>query len=136
VQVLLRLGHLLGDLECLGAAERALVGAYGRIAQYPSAHGSLLIALAEYLRPPQTVVVRGTPEALQDWQAQLLRRYAPQRMVLAIPTEAGALPGALAERKNISATTAYVCSGHTCRPPVTDLGALEQLLAQGEAPPA
>ena len=48
------------------------------MAQYPSAHCGLLLALDEYLNPPQTIVLRGAPDALRSWHARCGTRYAPK----------------------------------------------------------
>ncbi len=133
-QVLLKLGHLLGETRYLDAAERTLTALAGTVAQYPSAHCGLLLALDEHLNPPQAIVLRGAPDALRSWHARCGTRYAPGRAVLAIPADAADLPGLLAERRALGAVTAYVCSGHACQAPVTDLGAFEQALATQEIP--
>ncbi|HEY8553610.1 MAG TPA: thioredoxin domain-containing protein [Burkholderiales bacterium] len=126
-RALLALGHVLGDVDFLAAAERTLRAHYARLAQYPSAHCTLLMALEQYLEPPTTVVLRGTPEALRAWQTALTPDTA--RDIYPIPADEPDLPGLLAERKPLGGPTAYVCRGHTCRPPVTDLAALKQVLA-------
>jgi len=125
---LLRLGHLLGDLHYLHAAERTLEALYTGIRQQPSAHGALLLALEELLAPPQTVVLRGEVSAMSPWQAAATRDYQPHRIVIAIPTDAEDLPGVLAERRSRGGVTAYVCAGHACQAPVTDLAAFESAL--------
>jgi uncharacterized protein YyaL (SSP411 family) len=125
----LRLGHLLGDLNYLHAAERTLEALYTGIRQQPSVHGALLVALEEQLDPPQTVVLRGTPEAMQPWQALAGRDYRPHRLVFAIPDGAKNLPGVLAERKAVNGITAYVCTGHACQAPVTNLAGFESSLS-------
>jgi uncharacterized protein YyaL (SSP411 family) len=130
VQALLRLGYLLGEVDFLNAAERTSKALQSRIAQYPSAHCSLLIALGDYLHPPRTVVLRGSHDELASWQAQLARADTLPPITLAIPDDAVALPRVLAERKNVGTATAYVCIGHACQPPVTNVEALEMLLAQ------
>ncbi len=126
--VLWRLGHLLGDLHYLHAAERTLEALYTSIRQQPSTHGALLLALEEQLYPPQTVVLRGTPEAMKPWQLHATRHYRPHRLVVAIPGEAENLPGVLAERATRNGVTAYVCAGHACSAPVTDLAEFESAL--------
>jgi uncharacterized protein YyaL (SSP411 family) len=133
-QVLLQLGHLLGEARYLGAAERALTALAGAVAQHPSAHGALLLALDEYLNPPQTVVLRGPGEALGTWQGRCHKHYAPGRLAVAIPAAASGLPGLLAERRPLDGVTAYVCTGHTCQAPVTEFSKLEQPLAAQEIP--
>jgi hypothetical protein len=127
--VLLRLGHVLGDLNYLHAAERTLEALYSSLRSQPSTHGALLLALEELLDPPQTVVLRGTPEAMQSWQALAGHHYRPHRLVLAIPNDAENLPGMLAERKAMDGVTAYICAGHTCRAPATNLSDFESSLA-------
>ncbi len=127
--VLLRLGHLLGDLNYLHAAERTLEALYSGIRQQPSGHGALLLALEEHIHPPQTVVLRGTPEAMKPWQALAGRNYRPHRLVFAIPAGAPALPGVLAERQAGNGVTAYVCAGHACQAPVMDLAEFESAMA-------
>ncbi|MBI3777807.1 MAG: thioredoxin domain-containing protein, partial [Gammaproteobacteria bacterium] len=126
---LLRLGHVLGDLNYLhDAAEHTLEALYSAVRQQPSVHGALLLALEEHLEPPQTVVLRGSPEAMRSWQTLASRHYRPHRVALAIPDDASGLPGVLAERAMRSEVTAYVCTGHTCSAPVTDLKDFEAAL--------
>ena len=61
-------------------------------------HNALLAAVEEYLQPPQTIVLRGAPEAMATWTALCTRRYAPHRPTLAILDGARDLPGILAQR--------------------------------------
>lgn len=129
-QALLRVGYLLGDTELLNAAERTLQTFAGRIAQYPSAYGSLLLALNDYLHPPATVILRAETDALEAWREQLPSGKR-QHLTFAIPSNISALPGTLAERKMIDGrATAYVCSGHTCLPPATTPADLQRLLEE------
>ncbi|MHB8743002.1 MAG: thioredoxin domain-containing protein [Sulfuricaulis sp.] len=125
---LLRLGHLLGDLHYLDAAERTLEALYTSIREQPSTYGALLLALEEQLYPPQTIVLRGAPEAMASWQARANRQYHPHRLLFAIPADLEHLPGLLAERAPRGQVTAYVCAGHACLAPVTDLAEFESTL--------
>jgi hypothetical protein len=101
---------------------------YSGMLQQPSAHGALLLALEEQLAPPQTVILRGAPEAMQPWQAVAGRQYHPHRLALAIPGDVADLPGILAERTTRNGVTAYICTGHACSAPVTDLAQFESAL--------
>ena len=130
--VLLRLGHLLGEANYLNAAERALKALHAVIAQYPSAHGSLLSAIEESLNPVQTIVLRGDQKDMAAWLARCRQYYAPRRLTVGIPNDATDLPGVLAERVPGASVTAYVCTGHACSAPVTSLAELESLLSQNE----
>jgi len=129
-QVLLRLGHLLGDPHYLEAAERTLEALHRSIQQHPSAHGALLVALEEYLYPPQTIVLRGKPESMKPWLVHAQTQYTPRRLALAIPDNAPDLPGVLADRAARSEVTAYLCSGHACGAPITDAGEFEAMLGK------
>ncbi|MCK7577739.1 MAG: hypothetical protein MZV65_19370 [Chromatiales bacterium] len=93
-------------------------------------HNALLVAVEEYLHPTQTIVLRGSSEAMRPWQARCTKDYAPRRLTLAVPTDARTLPGILAQRDVKNGVTAYVCSGHACEAPVTSLEELEAALAR------
>ncbi len=131
-QVLLRLGHLLGETRYLDAAERTLKALYQDMARYPSGHNALLNALEEYHTPAQTVVLRGTQVAMQPWIVRCQQRYAPRRVLLAIPDSATTLPGVLAQRVAKNAVTAYVCTGHTCSAPIAARAELDEALKTTE----
>ena len=129
--VLQRLGHLLGDPDYLNAAERTLRALGGATEDYPSAHGTLLTAIEEYLEPPQTVVLRGRRDALPPWLARARRAYVPWRLMFAIPDDVTGLPGVLGA-PGVAPVTAYVCTGHACSAPQTALAELDALLAAAE----
>ena len=126
--VLGRLGHALGDLNYLHAAERTMEALYPGMQQQPAAHGALLLALEEQLAPPQTIVLRGPSEAMKSWEAIAGRHYRPHRLLLAIPDNTENLPGILAERPPKNGVTAYVCAGHACSAPVVDVAGFESAL--------
>ncbi len=125
---LTRLGHLLGAPHYLDAAHRTLGALWGEIVRAPAYHNSLLAAVEEQLHPTQTVVLRGQPAAMRAWQARCTQEYAPRRLTLAIPDDAGELPGILAQRAGTDGVIAYVCSGHACLAPATNLAAFGALL--------
>jgi uncharacterized protein len=131
-RALLRFGYLLGEERYLAAAERTLRAGWLPLAQHPQAHISLLGALEELLQPTQIVILRGAPAQLSEWQEQLARLYAPQRVVLAIPADAGDLPPALAAKSATDQTLAYLCRGSVCAPP---LASLAQLLSELRSAP-
>jgi hypothetical protein len=131
-QALARLGWLLGDTRYLDAAEGTLRGGFPSLDRVPQAHTAMLNALDEYLDPGEIVVIRGTADAVAAWSAALASIYAPRRMVIAIPSDAGGLPEALAAKHAHDGTIAYICRGPQCREPVTELPSLlEMLRAEG-----
>jgi uncharacterized protein YyaL (SSP411 family) len=85
---------------------------------------SLVNALDDFLAAGPIVIVRGDAEPVAEWSAELGKAYAPNRMVFAIPRNAADLPAAIAAKRPMDATVAYVCSGMTCSAPLTDIRAL------------
>ena len=76
-------------------------------------------------RPSDVVViVRGPDNEVAEWRDELAKMYAPRRLVFAIPADASALPAAIADKKPLAETAAYVCRGMTCSAPVRSLSAL------------
>jgi uncharacterized protein YyaL (SSP411 family) len=118
---LCRLGFLLGDLRYLDAAQRALQAAWNALRDYPLAHMGLINALEDFLAPAQILVVRGDEESARRWSSELGALYAPTRMIFAIPSGAEGLPPALAAKRAMDTTVAYLCTGMTCSAPLGNL---------------
>jgi uncharacterized protein YyaL (SSP411 family) len=118
-RVLIRAGYLLGETRWLESAERTLRAAWGAMQRYPHDHMSLLEALAEYVAPPEIVIIRG--DQADRWRAELGKLYAPHRLVFAIPSDAGDLDAAIADKKADATTRAYLCRGSTCSAPIESL---------------
>jgi uncharacterized protein YyaL (SSP411 family) len=123
-QTLTRLGLLLGETRYLDAAAKTIRAAWPALQHYPHAHTALLVALEEHLQPPEVVIVRGPGNEVAEWRDELAKMYAPRRLVFAIPADTSALPAAIAEKKPLAETAAYVCRGMTCSAPVRSLSAL------------
>ena len=131
IRSLVRLGTLLGRPDYLHAADRALQAAWGTLQRGELlASAGLLAALGDYLQPLATVVIRGTAAELEHWQTTLAAEYRPQLMTVAIPNTVEGLPAALAAHTpRPEGPVAYCCAGLQCRPPCTELAALQQELA-------
>jgi uncharacterized protein YyaL (SSP411 family) len=123
-QALTKLGLLLGETRYLDAAAKTIRAAWPALQHYPHAHTALLVALEEHLQPPEVVIVRGAADEVANWRDELAKMYAPRRLVFAIPADAQALPNAIADKKPLAETAAYVCRGMTCSAPVRSLSAL------------
>lgn len=121
---LARLGFILGESRYLSAAERTLRAAWTVIVKYPPGHASLLVALEEYLEPPQIVIIRGSASTIAEWTKELNKVYAPRRLVFGIPANETSLPAALSDKKPVGDVVAYVCKGNVCSEPVKSLAAL------------
>jgi uncharacterized protein len=119
--VLVRLAYLLGELPYLDAAERTLRAGWPMLEQYPQAHMSLVNALEDFLASTQILIIRGDAPQVERWSASLSALYAPTRMIFAIPSDAAELPPALAAKRAMAGTVAYLCTGMTCSAPLADL---------------
>jgi len=124
-KVLSRLGHLIGEPRYTEAAENTLKGLWPSVENTPYGHASLLVALEESFSPGQTIVLRGTETAMQEWRQAVERHYAPHRQLFSITADAGDLPGMLAGRRPQGDVVAYVCEGLSCKAPVTDRSEFE-----------
>jgi uncharacterized protein YyaL (SSP411 family) len=123
-----RLGHLLGESRYLEAAEKTIQASWTHLTQTAFVNTTMLLALEDYLFPPETIILRAKPKTLEVWQAECQKYYAPQRFCFAIPSDASDLPGLLAERKPKPKAVAYLCTGHQCRAPITSLEELTKAL--------
>ncbi len=127
-QALQRMGYLLGETRYLRAAEAIVRAGRNAVERHPPSHVSLLIALEEYLHPPEFVILRGEPREIGAWRRELGKAYAPRRVVLAIPAGAADLPAALAEKAPRGRAVAYVCRGSVCSAPIASLTELARTL--------
>jgi uncharacterized protein YyaL (SSP411 family) len=119
--VLCRMGYLLGELRYLAAAERALETASEVMTEHSLSHMTMLNALEDFLSSTQIVIVRGDAASADAWSHQLRALYAPTRMIFAIPAATTGLPPAIEEKRAGVTTLAYLCTGMTCSPPMSDL---------------
>ena len=131
-QSLLRLSFLTGNTEYAQAAERTIALFHPGMTARPGGQAALMLALAELLDPPRTVVGRGPEEAVQGWLDALGGRYRPSTLVLGIPDsiEQG-LPAVLAKPSGslqAGGVNAWVCEGVTCLAPVNRLDSLLEVL--------
>ncbi|SDY76834.1 thioredoxin domain-containing protein [Nitrosomonas sp. Nm58] len=122
-----RLGHLLGEYRYLQSAERTLKLFYSGMRRHASSYCSLLMALEEWLTPPQIVILRGKNPTLTEWHRALVFG-APEMMVLALPMELTGLPQSLNKGLPVDKdVNAWVCQGERCLPEITDLQELLQV---------
>jgi hypothetical protein len=99
--------------------------------KYPHAHITLLTALEEHLKPPESIILRGDREQIEQWRRELAKLYAPGRMVLAIPADEAQLPAALRDKPPHGPVVAYLCNGTVCSAPIEALGELIRKLRLG-----
>ncbi len=116
-QALQRLAALTGNVAYQAAAERTLRLFGPALQQAASYHSSLCTALAEYLKPPELLVLRGDADQLAPWLMELRRHYVPDVIALASGTAQG-LPPPLSQPQTEQAT-GWLCKGTQCLPPIT-----------------
>ena len=122
-QSLLRLSELTGETRYAEAAERCLKLFFPALQQVPSYHSSLCTALAEYLQPAAVLVLRGDSKDVAAWQDALRPRYLPEVMTIALNDDIADLPELL-DKPRGEKTTAWLCHGTQCLPPITSINEL------------
>ena len=125
---LIHLGHLLGEMRYIEAAEGTLRAALPVVERYPQAHATLLRGILQLLEPPELLIVRGGADELGPWR-DAVRDYRPDRLCFFIPANASGLPGLLAERRAGPRSVAWLCRGTECLAPIEDLKELLQALS-------
>ncbi|MEC9375292.1 MAG: thioredoxin domain-containing protein [Pseudomonadota bacterium] len=125
-----RLGHLIGETRYLIAAEKTLQAGWLSMLDFPHGHAAMAISVEEYLNPPEIVIVRGNKTEAESWAEEIGSIYAPGRLIFAIPSDEGKLPGSLSKRPARNGTTAYICRGTSCSPPIQNLSNLALELSE------
>jgi uncharacterized protein YyaL (SSP411 family) len=124
-QALLRLGLVGGDAEALALAEKYLAQRLTATTGVNAwATSALLAALDLYLHPKELVVTEG--EGRADLLAAARSSYAPTLCIAGPWAQASILEG---KTSHEGRARAYVCSGPTCSPPVTDATELAKLVS-------
>ena len=125
-QALLQLAALTGDTRYADAAERCLKLFFPAMQRAASQFSSLCTALGEALQPPSVLVLCGAEKETAAWQAAVMAKYRPGLMVIMSTGEEAGLPAPL-DKPRASTTTAWLCHGTQCLPPITHL---DELLAE------
>jgi len=124
-----RLGHLVAEQRYLDAGARTLRMLTPHMQNYAAGHGSALMALDEYLDPPQNIILRYRDGVdISEWVNACTTPHNPGRSLICIPDTATALPGILAERTLRGDVTAYVCRGFSCDAPAESADELRRQL--------
>jgi uncharacterized protein len=126
-QALQRLSMLDGETKYAAAAERCLKLYLPALEQAGSYHSSLCTALAEYLQTASLLVLRGPESEVETWQQALRTLYLPNVMIFALTEDAPRLPDSL-DKPVTDKTTAWLCQGTQCLPPITTLDELRVAL--------
>jgi len=82
--------------------------------------------LDELLQPPPVLVLCGAEKETAAWRAAVAKKYMPGLMTIVLPGDEPGLPPPL-DKPRAAVTTAWLCRGTQCLPPITRL---EELLAE------
>jgi uncharacterized protein YyaL (SSP411 family) len=130
-----RLGLLIGRQAYTESAERALQSVADNVNQ-TAFHAASFVALLEALnRPPFQIILRGEPESLAQWRAEVLPRLKPDQAAYFIPNDAQDLPDEIAQKTSDQAVSAWICEGFACRQPLHDLDGLIQSIDEQDQEP-
>jgi uncharacterized protein len=131
VELLLKLGDLLGDAEMQRRANHVLETIVEPLARFPLAFGHALTAADLAVNGAVEVALVGRPSS-DDFKAlarALGARYVPSLVLAGGPPEETTGIALLADRPMQGGkTTAYVCRRYVCENPVTDPSALRTQL--------
>lgn len=121
-----RLGHLTGDLRYCEAARRCVEAFLPYAENAPGGFATLMMALEEQLEPPTSIILRGPAVQVAEWQTRLLSRLRPATLVIPIAEISESLPPFL-DRPLTKSVNAWVCTGVSCLPPVSDWAELDRI---------
>ena len=135
---MLRLSYLTENQDYLTKAEQVLRLLYDAMEQNPFGFSNMLCALDFYLNRPKEIVLLGdkNASATKAMLAQIHSVFLPNKTLVCLdPREpAGVkMPALLAGKTQVDGKlTADVCHNFTCSLPVTEWGALKELVTSDE----
>ncbi|MDO8989776.1 MAG: thioredoxin domain-containing protein [Sideroxyarcus sp.] len=127
-QGLQRLSEVTGDMRYAEAAERCLKLFFPMMEKAASQFSSLCTALDAALQPPSLLVLCGAEKETTAWRAAVTAKYRPELMIVVLSGDETALPAPL-DKPRAATTTAWLCRGTQCLPPITELDRLLKELA-------
>jgi uncharacterized protein YyaL (SSP411 family) len=74
------------------------------------------------------LILRGTPGTMSDWQSALSSRYLPTVLTIVLTEAVTDLPAVL-DKPHQDNTTAWLCRGTQCLPPISNLHELLKQLS-------
>jgi uncharacterized protein YyaL (SSP411 family) len=130
---LLRLSYLTENQDYLTKAEQVLRLFYDAMEQNPFGFSNMLCALDFYLTRPKEVVLLGDKDApaTREMLARIHGMFLPNKTLTCCDPRdpSAAMPALLTGKTQTDGKlTVYVCHNFTCSLPVTDWGALKELL--------
>jgi len=135
VTALLKLAGFTNDVRYVDIASQALIQMQSMMAQYPLGFGQWLQALSYTLAQPKEIAILGEPNATDTLALLETARqgYRPFQVVALGGINQKDTQVPLLQNRDLvnGRAAAYVCANFTCQVPVTEPGALEELLKSG-----
>jgi uncharacterized protein YyaL (SSP411 family) len=133
---LYRLARMTGDVNLEKKADLLLRLFSSAVADHPMAYSQFLISVDFMLGPSQEIVIAGDPneKTTQDVVNLVHRIFLPNKILLLHPGgEAGKKLSALSPfvadmNPRDGKAAVYLCTGYTCKAPLTDVAALNTAL--------
>ena len=133
---LLRLAQITGRAEFRESVGRLFAAFGSRLSTMPMAIPQMLAACEFQLSEPRQIVIAGDPRVpgTQALLHAVHARFLPNRILLLVDSEetraalAAGAPAVASMRPLDGRAAAYVCRDFTCQLPVSDVGALSELL--------
>jgi uncharacterized protein YyaL (SSP411 family) len=126
---LLKLAAITGRADFKKAAEKTLYLFAERLQKLPQAVPFMMLALDYYLEEPRRVVIAGAPDSAET--KALIQAahavYQPNKVVLGTIGPVEPFAQTLAPQKGAK-STAYLCTGTACQPPVDEPEAVKAFL--------
>ncbi len=134
--VFARLFLLTGDASWQASADQLLQSLSSELSRYPAGYTQLLQSSNWLLQPTREVVIVGTPgEASTEAMLSVARSSSLQQTAIIFKplddsSEIARLAPFIKQMQALNGSaTAYVCQNFTCREPLTDPAALQEILA-------
>ena len=133
--LLMRLSELNGRLDYAEKAQETMETFAGVVEHFGLYASTYALALQRMVREPVQVCVIGDDANAAALEAAALAGYAVNKSVVRLHSiEATALPDVLAmtlpRLPRVEGSYAVICSGHSCRPPVTSIEELTEILGR------
>jgi uncharacterized protein len=133
---LLRLARLTGRAEFRESAEKLLAAFGPRLIAAPVALPQMLMACEFFLSEPREIVLVGDKAAAETevMVRTFYRYFVPNRVVMLVDSEEARRflstgnPAIESMGKLDGRTAAYVCRNYACQLPVSEVGALAELI--------
>ncbi len=131
---ILRLSRITEDKYLENISERLIKTFAETVRQYPAGYTQFLCALDFALGPDKEIVIAGEPHGddTKRMLREVWRRFLPEKVLLlhsekdeSIEEIAGFVKG---QKPVGGKATAYICEGHACKVPVTDIQKIILLL--------